>query len=70
MIKIENWRSRIAAIATVLKTVIPYGIREFESHLLRLRSPKRRAAADTVRMARREGENKKSSGTLSGPAIF
>ena len=28
-------RSRIAAIATVLKTVTPHGVRGFESHLLR-----------------------------------
>ena len=34
MIKIMR-RSRIVAIATVLKTVIPQGIRGFESHLLR-----------------------------------
>ena len=28
-------RSRIAAIAIVLKTITPHGVRGFESHLLR-----------------------------------
>ena len=36
VINIIIWRSRIVAIAIVSKTITPYGVRGFESHLLRI----------------------------------